>query len=88
MASRGDNIDRFTLVRQLGAGGMGETWEAVRQSSHEFEQRVAIKLAGAGTLDTTDGLQSVRREAALAASLRHPNIAAVLHVADSGEYIV
>jgi len=87
-ANLGDRIDRFTLVRQLGAGGMGATWEAVRQAGHEFEQRVAIKLANPELLGTTDGLASFRREAALAASLRHPNIAAVLDIDERAGYIV
>ena len=88
MASAGDRVDKFTLVRQLGAGGMGETWEAVRQSGHEFEQRVAIKLADADVLSSPEGMQAFRREASLAASLRHPNIAAVLDVDERGSYIV
>jgi len=88
MAAAGDRIDKFTLVRQLGAGGMGETWEAVRQTGHDFEQRVAIKLADQDVLDRSDGLAAFRREAALSASLRHPNIAAVLDVDERGGYIV
>ena len=88
MATVGDRIDKFTLVRQLGAGGMGATWEAVRQVGSDFEQRVAIKLAEPALLRTTDGLASFRREAALAASLRHPNIAAVLDVDEKAGYIV
>ncbi|MEY4580992.1 MAG: hypothetical protein RL701_5695, partial [Pseudomonadota bacterium] len=88
MAMVGDRIDRFTLVRQLGAGGMGATWEAVRQSGNEFEQRVAIKLANREHLATPDGLAAFRREAALAASLRHPNIAAVLDVDETVGCIV
>jgi eukaryotic-like serine/threonine-protein kinase len=88
MATVGDRIDKFTLVRQLGAGGMGATWEAVRQVGRDFEQRVAIKLAEPELLRTSDGLASFRREAALAASLRHPNIAAVLDVDEQAGYIV
>jgi hypothetical protein len=88
MAAAGDRIDRFTLVRQLGAGGMGETWEAVRQTGHDFEQRVAIKLADRDVLDSSDGLAAFRSEAALSASLRHPNIAAVLDIDERGGYIV
>ncbi|HET8939503.1 MAG TPA: protein kinase [Polyangiales bacterium] len=88
MATVGDRIDKFTLVRQLGAGGMGATWEAVRQVGRDFEQRVAIKLAEPALLRTSDGLASFRREAALAASLRHPNIAAVLDVDEKAGYIV
>jgi serine/threonine-protein kinase len=88
MAKLGDRVDRFTLVRQLGAGGMATTWEAVRQAGHEFEQRVAIKLADPALLETQEGVESFRREAALAASLRHPNIAAVLDIDDRAGYIV
>jgi hypothetical protein len=88
MATIGDKIDKFTLVRQLGAGGMGQTWEAVRQCGHDFEQRVAIKLADPEILETTDGVRAFRREAALAASLRHPNIASVLDVDDHAGYLV
>jgi eukaryotic-like serine/threonine-protein kinase len=67
---------------------MGATWEAVRQAGNDFEQRVAIKLAEPDLLRTADGVASFRREAALAASLRHPNIAAVLDVDDEAGYIV
>jgi serine/threonine-protein kinase len=80
MAAAGDIINGFTLVRQLGAGGMGETWEAVRMVGAEFEQRVAIKVCDPDTLRSKEGLDLFRREASLAASLRHPNIAAVLDV--------
>jgi serine/threonine protein kinase len=80
MAAAGDKINAFTLVRQLGAGGMGETWEAVRVVGSEFEQRVAIKVADPDSLRSKEGMDLFRREASLAASLRHPNIAAVLDV--------
>jgi serine/threonine protein kinase len=88
MAAAGDRIGNFTLVRQLGAGGMGETWEAVRQTGHDFEQRVAIKLAALGTLDSPEALAAFRSEAALAASLRHPNIAGVLDIDERSGHIV
>src|SRR5262245_29851408 len=80
MAAAGDKYNGFTLVRQLGAGGMGETWEAVRIVGANFEQRVAIKIAERDSLTSPEGLELFRREASLAASLRHPNIAAVLDV--------
>lgn len=80
MAAAGEKINAFTLVRQLGAGGMGETWEAVRVVGSEFEQRVAIKVADPDSLRSKEGMDLFRREASLAASLRHPNIAAVLDV--------
>jgi eukaryotic-like serine/threonine-protein kinase len=84
----GQSIGGFTLVRQLGAGGMGQTWEAVRRLGVEFEQRVAIKVATAKPLGDRQGRALLSREASLAASLRHPNIAAVLDWNEDGEYIV
>jgi serine/threonine-protein kinase len=88
MAAAGDKISGFTLVRQLGAGGMGETWEAVRQVGADFEQRVAIKVVDPNALDSEEGLSLFRREASLAASLRHPNIASVLDVDEERGAIV
>jgi serine/threonine-protein kinase len=88
MAGAGDKVGGFSLVRQLGAGGMGETWEAVRQRDHGFEQRVAIKLASKAVLGTKEGLELFRREASLAASLRHPNIASVLDVDEHQGYLI
>jgi serine/threonine protein kinase len=88
MAGAGDKVGGFSLVRQLGAGGMGETWEAVRQRAHGFEQRVAIKLASRAVLSTKEGLELFRREASLAASLRHPNIASVLDVDEHQGYLI
>jgi serine/threonine protein kinase len=88
MAGAGDKVGGFSLVRQLGAGGMGETWEAVRRRDHGFEQRVAIKLASRPVLETKEGLELFRREASLAASLRHPNIAAVLDVDEHQGYMI
>ena len=88
MAGAGDKVGGFTLVRQLGAGGMGETWEAIRRRDHGFEQRVAIKLASRPVLETKEGLELFRREASLAASLRHPNIAAVLDVDEQQGYLI
>lgn len=88
MAGAGDKVGGFSLVRQLGAGGMGETWEAVRTRDHGFEQRVAIKLASRSVLETQEGLALFRREASLAASLRHPNIASVLDVDEQRGYLI
>jgi eukaryotic-like serine/threonine-protein kinase len=86
--SPGTQVGGFTLVRLLGTGGMGETWEAVRRVGPEFEQRVAIKLAAMEVLADPQGRAMFCREASLAASLRHPNIAAVLDWNEAGGYIV
>jgi eukaryotic-like serine/threonine-protein kinase len=84
----GDIVGGFTLVRQLGSGGMGETWEAIRRVGQDFEQRVAVKLGSPDLLRHAEGRELLRREASLAASLRHPNIAAVLDWSEERGYII
>jgi serine/threonine protein kinase len=84
----GDSIGGFTIVRQLGVGGMGETWEAVRRVGPDFEQRVAVKLGNPDLLRHSEGRDLLRREASLAASLRHPNIASVLDWNEELGYII
>lgn len=88
MPVQGDIVGGFSLVRRLGAGGNGETWEAVRRIGPEFEQRVAIKLPDPQVLEQPEGRNMLRREASLAASLRHPNVAAVIDWNEAEGFIV
>jgi tetratricopeptide (TPR) repeat protein len=69
-------IGPYRVVRQLGHGGMGTVFLAVREDA-EFEQRVAIKLVrrGAGGESL---LQRFRQERQILAALEHPNIARLL----------
>jgi tetratricopeptide (TPR) repeat protein len=69
-------IGPYRVVRQLGHGGMGTVFLALREDA-EFEQRVAIKLVrrGAGTEAL---LQRFRQERQILAALEHPNIARLL----------
>lgn len=64
-------IGAFTLIRRLGAGGMGEVWLAGRTHG-EFKQTVALKimLPGAGA-----ALERFKIERRILASLEHPGIA-------------
>jgi len=74
----GHRLGRFTLVRQLGAGGMGAVWEAI---DPKLDRRVALKLLHPqpGLPPTKRGEISARfsNEAHIAAGLTHANIAAV-----------
>ncbi|MEO8958173.1 MAG: serine/threonine-protein kinase, partial [Rudaea sp.] len=69
-------------LRQIGIGGMGEVWLAVR-SDGEFEQRVAIKQIA---YPTPGLLQRFRQERQILARLEHPNIARLIDggVTESG----
>lgn len=72
----------YTLVRRLGVGGMAETYEAIRTGPGDFTQRVCLKLVLPFFRDREDFLTLFKREARLAAKLRHSNVVGVI---DFGE---
>ncbi len=72
----GRRIGAYKLVREIGRGGMGAVYLAVRADS-EFQKRVAIKLIKRG-MDTDFILRRFRNERQILASLDHPHIARLL----------
>ncbi len=66
-------IGAFTIVRELGRGGMGTVYLATRQGDG-FEQQVAVKVLRRG-VDTDDVLRRFVTERRILAALTHPNIA-------------
>jgi serine/threonine protein kinase len=67
----------FSIVREIGRGGMGMVYEAIQLS---LGRRVALKvLPFAATMDPRQ-LQRFHNEARAAASLHHPNIVPVYAV--------
>lgn len=82
----GTNIGPYRVVRQLGHGGMGTVFLAIRDDS-EFAQRVAIKLVRGGEAL----VQRFRQERQILAALEHPNIARLIDggtTADGLPYLV
>jgi TolB-like protein/Flp pilus assembly protein TadD/tRNA A-37 threonylcarbamoyl transferase component Bud32 len=72
----GERVGSYRIVRELGSGGMGEAFLAVR-ADEEYEKRVAIKLIRRG-MDSTAVLRRFRNERQILADLEHPNIARLL----------
>lgn len=72
----------YRLVRRLGVGGMAETFEATRTGAGGFEQRVCLKRVLPAFTEDDELVARFRREAKLAAQLRHTNIVGVV---DFGE---
>ena len=78
----GKDFGPYHLVRRIGAGGMAETFEAVRRGPNDFSQRVCLKVVLPFLRKDQDFLRMFHREARLAAKLRHSNIVGVI---DFGE---
>src|SRR5262249_37724962 len=72
----GRQIGVYRLVREIGRGGMGAVYLAVR-ADDQYQKRVALKLIRRG-MDTKDILRRFRHERQILASLNHPYIAQLL----------
>ncbi len=72
------DIGKYSLVRRLGAGAMGEVWEAF---DPELGRAVALKIM---KHDAPDEIARFKREAQSVAKLQHPNIATIFDVGDHG----
>lgn len=72
----GRRLGPYRLIREIGRGGMGAVYLAVRDDQ-QYESEVAIKLVRPG-LDTDFILRRFRRERQILARLQHPNIARLL----------
>ncbi|MGB7759719.1 MAG: serine/threonine-protein kinase [Bryobacteraceae bacterium] len=85
----GRRIGPWRLTREIGSGGMGVVWEAVR-SDEEYRQRAAIKLMPIGAISSTR-IARFREERQILAGLSHPGIARLLDggtTADGSPYLV
>jgi serine/threonine protein kinase/Tol biopolymer transport system component len=72
--STGTRLGSYELGAQIGAGGMGEVYEA---RDTKLGRNVAIKVLPEAFAHDTDRLSRFQREAKMLASLNHPNIATI-----------
>jgi serine/threonine-protein kinase len=82
-----ESIAHYRIIKQLGAGGMGEVYLAL---DTKLDRKVAIKVLQPDSLADENLKKRLIKEARAAAKLDHPNICAVYDVneADSFTFIV
>ena len=76
----GTSLGAYSVVRLLGAGGMGEVYQA---RDTRLGRDVAIKVLPDGVANDPDRLARFEREAQLLASLNHRNISQLYGIEDS-----
>ena len=69
----GRTVGRYSIVREIGSGGMGRVYEAIQEQPR---RGIALKLMRGGVLSKS-GAWRFRREAELLARLDHPGIARI-----------
>ncbi len=74
-----ERIGHYTIVGELGRGGMGVVYKAHEESLNRF---VAIKVLGSHLTEDRDYVQRFMREARAAAALNHPNIVQIYFVGE------
>ncbi len=70
----GTRLSHYEIVAQIGAGGMGEVYQA---TDTNLKRQVAIKVLPATMAEDGERLARFRREAEVLAALNHPNIAQI-----------
>lgn len=83
----GSRLDVYALIRQLGAGGMGEVWLA---TDLRLERKVAIKLLPVALTADPTRVRRFEQEARAASALNHPNVCtihALGHTAEGQQFI-
>src|ERR1700732_672985 len=76
----GTQLGPYEILSAIGAGGMGEVYEA---RDNKLGRNVAIKVLPEAFAHDRDRLSRFQREARMLAALNHPNIATIFGLEQS-----
>ena len=78
----GRSFGHYEIVRQIGAGGMGEVYLA---KDTKLDRRVAVKILNEKFAKHESNLQRFTKEAKAASALNHPNILVIHEIGESDD---
>ncbi len=78
----GRTVSHYTIVEKLGAGGMGEVYQA---RDTRLDRTVALKVLKSAAAPSADLRQRFEREARAIAALNHPHICTLFDVGREGD---
>jgi len=81
--SAGTRLGHYEIVAPIGAGGMGEVYNA---RDTKLDREVAIKVLPPALAQDPERLSRFEREAKVLASLNHPNIAQIYGIEESSTH--
>ncbi|REJ93544.1 MAG: serine/threonine protein kinase [Planctomycetota bacterium] len=67
----GRQLGAYTILKQIGAGGMGHVYQARHDT---MDREVALKVLAPKLVESPEGVRRFHREIKAAAKLEHPNI--------------
>jgi len=80
-----DFLERYKILKRIGAGGMGEIFLGEQISSEFLRRKVILKTVLREHMDNPNSLDEFFEEARVLAALNHPNVVSIYDITQWGD---
>lgn len=85
MMQESDFLERYKIIKRIGAGGMGEIFLGEQISSEFLRRKVILKTVLREHMDNPNSLDEFFEEARVLAALNHPNVVSIYDITQWGD---